>query len=122
MSHPHNNLRDHKVQHARVKDITAACGGGMSSGGSATGVIAKQQRMLGKVPMRAAGGGVKARADRPARAWGGRTKKKSGGKHTVNVIVAPHAPAAGAAPPGLTKVCSSGRLRGAARCWFGAQL
>jgi hypothetical protein len=101
MAHPMNDKRDHKVQHARVKDITAACGGGMSTGGSATGVIAKQQRMLGKVPQRADGGAVKARADRPARARGGRLgKKKSGGKHTVNVIVAPHAPApAGGAPP-----------------------
>lgn len=99
MSHPAgNHLRDHKVQHARVSSITAACGGGISTGGavSPSGIISRKSG--GAVTLRAEGGGVRQRSDRPGRAFGGSLggkKKKGGGKkgHTVNVIVAPHAPA-----------------------------
>lgn len=101
MAHPYNDKRDHKVQHDRVSDITKACGGGMSVGGAADAV--SKQKMLypamKKGTLRAAGGAVKARADRPARARGGRLGKKKSG-HTVNVIVAPHSPAA---PPMMGK-------------------
>lgn len=103
MAHPYNNLRDHKVQHDRVSDISKACGGGMSAGGAAN-AVAKQKMLypaMKKSTLRAAGGAVKARADRPARARGGRLGKKKGKSgHTVNVIVAPHAPAA---PPMMGK-------------------
>ena len=118
MAHPHNHLRDHKVQHARVADITAACGGRMAVGGTPHSDIGQDKalihRMVKKKALRAAGGAVKARADRPARAWGGRArKKKSSGKHTVNVIVGAHNPAPMAppvmphpmaAPPGVAAV------------------
>lgn len=103
MSHPAgNHLRDHKVQRARVSSITAACGGGMSSGGGIAPTVYRKDG--GAVTQRADGGSVRQRSDRPARAFGGRLggkKKKSGGKkgHTVNVIVAPHTPAAPALPP-----------------------
>ncbi len=105
MAHPMNNLRDHKVQHSRVKDITAACGGGMAKGGDVAQDKAMISRMVKKSALRATGGAVTSRADRPARAWGGRLGKKGGKKkgksgHTVNVIVAPHSqPAAPAMPP-----------------------
>ena len=105
MSHPMNNLRDHKVQHSRVKDITAACGGGMARGGDVAQDKSMISRMVKKSALRATGGAVTARADRPGRAWGGRTGKKGGKKkgksgHTVNVIVAPHSqPSAPAMPP-----------------------
>jgi hypothetical protein len=113
MAHPMNHLRDHKVQHSRVSDITAACGGGMSSGGAA-GAISKQKALypaMKKSTLRATGGAVKARSDRPARAFGGRLGKKKGsgkgGKHTVNVIIghpggsAPPAPGIPPTVPGV---------------------
>lgn len=111
MAHPMNHLRDHKVQHARVKDITAACGGSMASGGHADVAADKSlvRKMVKGSALRASGGAVKSRLDRPARAWGGRTgkKKKSGGKHTVNVIVAPQAGGAMAARPPVPGVAAA---------------
>lgn len=99
MAHPYNSVRDHKVQRSRVADITKACGGGMASGGAAD-AVSKQQSLIGSLAkkniMRATGGKVTARADRPARAFGGRLGKKGGKKksgHTVNVIVGAHPPA-----------------------------
>lgn len=106
MSHPAgNHLRANKVEHARVSSITAACGGGMSSGGvtAPSGIV--NRKSGGAVALRAEGGSVKQRADRPGRAFGGRLgggkKKKSGkGGNHVNVIISPHPkPAMAMAPP-----------------------
>lgn len=91
MSHPFNSLRNDKVQKSRVSSITAACGGGMATGGAVSGSKTIARKDGGAVSLRADGGAVKSRADRPNRARGGRTKK-SGKGHTVNVIVAPSAP------------------------------
>ena len=111
MSHPFNSLRNDKVQKSRVADITSACnGGGMATGGAAHADEVEDKslvrKMVKKVALRASGGAVKARSDRPARAWGGKVgggKKKSGKGHTVNVIVAPHPPGAPTPPmvPGV---------------------
>src|ERR1017187_2414516 len=99
MSHPFNSLRNDKVQKARVPVITKMCGGGgMAAGGSAHADEVEDKslvrKMVKKVALRASGGAVKARADRPGRAWGGRSPKKGGSKggkgQTGNVIVAPH--------------------------------
>lgn len=119
MSHPFNQHRAHKVEHSRVGMITRDCGGEVSTAKpmgptgreriGADGKVSGYKK--GGAVMRAAGGQVKARADRPNRAWGGRLgKKKSGGKKAkggnhVNVIIAPHPKAAlpmmppGGAPP-----------------------
>ena len=71
MAHPHNEHRDHKVQHRRVHHITH----GMAEGGydhSMHGTEMKPIRhKASKVVHRAAGGRVKVRADRPRRAHGG---------------------------------------------------
>lgn len=106
MAHPFNNVRDHKVQHSRVSSITKACGG-MASGGHTDVAEDKAliSKMVKKTALRATGGAVKARSDRPARARGGRTKGKGlkkGSKHTVNVIVAPQSgnPGMPPRPPG----------------------
>jgi hypothetical protein len=115
MAHPMNHLRDHKVQRSRVADITKACGGGMASGGAAD-AVSKQQTLIGSLAkkniMRATGGKVTARSDRPARAFGGRLKKGGGKKksgHTVNVIVGgqhPPAPTMPMHPPMIPGVAA----------------
>lgn len=71
MGHPHNHLRDHKVQKSRVKHIAHRATGGAIE---ASGVPKKKMRM--------SGGLVNARMDKRAR--GGRTK---GHKTNVNIIV-----------------------------------
>lgn len=102
MAHPFNQHRDHKVQHERVSTITKACGG-MASGGHTDVAEDKAlvRKMVKQKALRADGGAVKARADRPARARGGRLNRrgKKGAKHTVNVIVAPQHQAPGMMPP-----------------------
>ncbi len=96
MSHPFNNLRDHKVQRARVGTITRSCGGMASSSGGGVNTTPRviNRKRGGAVVLRADGGEVRQRSDRPGRAFGGRLggkKKKSGksGNH-VNVIVQAH--------------------------------
>lgn len=100
MAHPMNEHRAHKVEKQRVKHIT-----GMAAGGSTHSDEAMDRslikRMVKKTAMRADGGAVRQRADRPARAKGGRVKGT-----TVNVIVAPKEksdmpamPPMGAMPP-----------------------
>lgn len=96
--HPFNELRNHKVQKNRVPTLTS---------GYATGIPhtdakqdAAQIREMVKptaLKMRADGGAVVARADRPGRARGGKVGKKAG--TTVNVIVSPSKPAMPAVPP-----------------------
>lgn len=126
--HPHNEHRDHKVQHRRVHHVT----GGMAHGGHVhsdeSSDMALLRKHVKKSALRADGGRVKYRADRPRRAKGGRvppkeqlghddlqpfegSRRASGGraKHkgkghtTVNVMVASHpgAPSPGGAggPP-----------------------
>ena len=110
MAHPYNSIRNDKVQHARVVDIAKGCGGGMTKGGAAHPDEAEDRVMIRKMvkgtALRATGGAVKARADRPSRARGGRLgKKKSSKGNHVNVIIGAHPPAppmmpgVGAAPP-----------------------
>lgn len=107
MTHPiGTEFRQHNTSHTRVAHITKACGGGMAAGGSATAGVGRIHQSVKASAYRADGGAVKARADRPARAKGGRTGKKAKG-HTVNVIVAPGSskppvppvPGVAAAPP-----------------------
>lgn len=96
MAHPHQNLRQHKVEHSRVGRMTRgyATGGAgpiADAGGPATKKAIKQrdaQAVTGKPP--------RERMDRPGRANGGRVKK---GQTTVNVIVAPKEQEAPAMPP-----------------------
>lgn len=87
MSHPFAGHRQNKVEHSRVGHITK----GYASGGAVHSDEAEDKAMVKKMvkpsAMRMTGGPVKARADKVNRARGGRTKH--GGKHTVNVIVAP---------------------------------
>ncbi len=98
MSHEYNEHRNHKVQKDRVKHIT-----GHAMGGAAHPDIAADKRLIKNMvkgpALRADGGAVRARADKVARAKGGRVKGT-----TVNVIVAPKqdapaAPAMAAMPP-----------------------
>ena len=102
MAHPFAHARDHKVQHARVKGHLK----GYASGGGVHADEAEDRKMVKKMVKRKAlrmdGGAVRARADRPARAAGGRVKR--GGKHhtSVNVNVMPqasHSPLAAAGAP-----------------------
>lgn len=107
MSHPHNHLRSHKVEHARVGHITKgyATGGAVHSDEKADRKLIKKmlaehekeegdgKKDGGAVAVRDAqavtGKPRRQRLDRPTmRARGGRTKHKSG-KTNVNVIVAP---------------------------------
>ncbi len=112
MSHPFNSLRNDKVQKARVPSITKACGGGgMATGGGVHADEAEDKaqikRLVKSTALKLQGGAVAARADRPARARGGRLGKKKGTKgHTVNVIVAPH-PQAPAMPPVVPGVAAA---------------
>lgn len=87
-----NQYRAHNASHTRIAHITKNCGGGMASGGAAPSGK-RIHKSVQQSAMRADGGKVVARADRPARARGGRLGKKSKG-HTLNVIVAPSAPKA----------------------------
>lgn len=88
MSHPYNDKRATKVEHARVPSITKGYDrGGMPHGDEAADK-SLIRRMVKGVALRADGGAVNARADRPQRARGGPVKSKSKGT-TVNVIVAP---------------------------------
>lgn len=87
MAHPHQNLRQHKVEHSRVGSLTRGYATGAAvpiadAGGTPTRKAIKQrdaQAVTGKPP--------RERLDRPGRARGGRAPKK--GATTVNVIVAP---------------------------------
>lgn len=100
MAHPLNEHRQHKVERSRVHTMTK----GYASGGSVKHSDAAEDKklvkgMVKKAALRADGGAVKARADRPARKKGGRVKKSN---TTVNVITGGHAPVAGlgaAMPP-----------------------
>jgi hypothetical protein len=99
MSHPHNDLRAHKVEKSRLGMY--GCGGSpvmhRASGGAVDG-DAREDKALVKSMVKGAslkshGGKVKHRGDRPGRAKGGRIHKGKG--HTsVNVIVAPQGGAA----------------------------
>lgn len=84
MAHPFAGHRQSKVEHSRVAKMTK----GYASGGSVHGDEAEDKALIKKTvkkaALRATGGSVKARADRPARASGGRVKPV-----TVNVVVAP---------------------------------
>lgn len=102
MSHPHSSHRQHHVEKRRAHEMTK----GYASGGSVKHADAAEDKKLvkhvvKKVALRADGGAVKARADRPARKKGGRVKKSN---TTVNVITGGHPPVAGLGaamtPPG----------------------
>lgn len=84
MAHPHNEIRDHKVQHSRVAHIAK----GYADGGAVHSDAAQDRAMVkGMVKpgsLKVDGGKPTQRADKPHRARGGRTKK--GGKTVVNVI------------------------------------
>ena len=84
MSHPYQEHRKHKVEKSRVKDITKGYAGGGMPHGDVKADKALIRRMVKGPALRADGGPVTARADRPGRAKGGRVKGT-----TVNVIVAP---------------------------------
>lgn len=102
MAHPHVSHRQNKVERSRVNHIMR----GYASGGTVEHehedeVADKKlvKRMVKKVALRADGGAVKARMDRPGRKRGGRTNKSKG--TTVNVITG-QSPVAGlgaAMPP-----------------------
>lgn len=86
MAHPHQDVRQSKVEHSRVARLTR----GYASGGAVAG--AAEAAPKAAAVSRASGGGVGGapatqRSDRIARARGGRIPKKS--STTVNVIVAP---------------------------------
>ncbi len=130
MAHPHEQHKDHKVQHRRVGHITKgyAAGGAVHDDEKADKALIK--RSVKKSAMRMDGGRVKQRADRRARggavypkegseaqaqvrkklafankptmrASGGRTKKHKG--TTVNIINSPGHAAGGPPmpPPGM---------------------
>jgi len=106
MTHPFSNIRQHKVEKARVAHIAKgyASGGAVSS--DAIPVDRKSGGRTGAPPkMMMSGGIAKMRGDRPCRAKGGRAPKS--GKTNVNVIIAPQGagnpPAAGlpGLPPGM---------------------
>lgn len=93
MAHPHASHRQHHVEKRRAHEMTR----GYASGGSVKHSDAAEDKklvksMVKKVALRADGGAVKARADRPARKKGGRVKKSS---TTVNVITGGASPVAG---------------------------
>lgn len=97
MSHPHNDLRDHKVSERRLSMFGGmphrAAGGSVSDERQDKALV---KSMVKGASLKAEGGKVKARGDRACRAKGGRVKKSKG--HTsVNVIVAPQG---GGMPPG----------------------
>ena len=89
MAHPYNSKRADNVQKDRVGRMTAAC---RASGGRVHDDAAEDRAMIKKMvkkgAMRADGGQVVARSDRPNRAAGGRTKAKGKG-NTVNIVIAP---------------------------------
>ena len=83
MAHPFQDRRAHKMEHSRV---------GRIAGGAAKHSDVREDRalitsMVKPSAMKAAGGPVSGRADRPNRARGGSVKKSKG--TTVNVIVGP---------------------------------
>ena len=104
MAHPYNEKREDKVAKQRVSSIThGAAQGGSPKCYAAGGAVSAPAGPNSEGPaMRASGGKVKARADRPSRAKGGRVKgigKGKGHKTNVNVIVAPSGgPQAGLGP------------------------
>jgi hypothetical protein len=87
MAHPHNELRQHKVERKRVARITK----GYAAGGAVETVAAPKTKAKGgavkKTAMRMTGGAVKHRADKRAR--GGKVKHKG---TTVNIINSPQHP------------------------------
>ena len=96
MAHLYNAHRADKVMKNRVPHIAGKAAGGMTHSDVAEDK-ALIRKMVKKTAMRADGGAVKARADKVARAKGGRVKGT-----TVNVIVAPkqqEAPPMAAMPP-----------------------
>lgn len=82
MAHPYSGVRQNKVEHSRVKELTSGYAGG--------GDIAQDKKLIRKMigahesRMHMSGGEPKARADRPMRAKGGRVKN---GKTTINVVI-----------------------------------
>ena len=104
MAHPFQAHKQHKVERSRVGHITR----GYASGGAVKHEDEAEDRKMVKAmvkpkALRADGGAVKARMDRPSRAKGGRVRH---GKTNVNVIVGHGAPpmpgpaaGVGAGPP-----------------------
>lgn len=95
MAHPHAEHMQHKVEKSRVASITKgyARGGFVHSDAPQDRSLVK--RLVKPAALKADGGAVKARADRPSRKRGGRVNKGA----TVNVIVgAPQGEAAAPAP------------------------
>lgn len=91
MAHPHNEHRQHHVEKRRVGHMTRgyASGGSVDHDDESLDHEAKheahERKRGGKVKkLKAEGGAVKHRADRPGRKRGGRMNKKGG--TTVNVI------------------------------------
>lgn len=105
MAHPMNEHRDHLVQERRVGHITK----GYASGGRVHSDEAEDKAMVKHMvkpgALKAHGGKVKHRADRPHRAHGGKVGKGKG--TNVNVIIAPQGgpamppPGLGGLPPGV---------------------
>lgn len=101
MAHPYAEVRQSKVERARVPRMTRgyASGGGVHSDEKADRKLVKG--MVKKGALRASGGAVAPRFDRPSRKKGGRVKSAKGS--TVNVVIGSHgppqAPVAGLAPP-----------------------
>ena len=101
MAHPFADKRATKVEHSRVARITSGYAGGGSAHGDEAADRKLIKRMVKGVALRADGGAVNARADRPNRAAGGPVKSKNKGT-TVNVIVAPGGGEGGKTPmPGV---------------------
>lgn len=100
MAHPHNSIRQHKVEHSRVGHIVK----GYASGGEVAPRETNKKIARKAIAQRDAqaveGTSAKERLDRPNRARGGKVGKHKG--TNVNVIVAPQgAPHAGLAPPAM---------------------
>lgn len=102
MAHPHNEYRQSVVEKRRAHEMTRGYAKGGAVHADEREDKAMIKNMVKKTSLKADGGRVKARADRPARKKGGRVNHKG---TTVNVITGhPGAPMAGlggmAPPPG----------------------
>lgn len=101
MAHPFHEHRQTKKEHSRVGHITK----GYAKGGAVKHSDEAEDRklirsMVKKADLKAEGGKVKHRMDKPHRAKGGRVGKgKNNSRTIVNVIAGGH-PAGGAVPPG----------------------
>lgn len=99
MAHPFAEHRQNKVERSRIANITKGYArGGAVSHPDEAGDKALVKKMVKRKSLKMEGGGVKARADRPSRARGGRVKGKG---TVVNVVVGGQHPGAGGPMAGV---------------------